>query len=79
MSVFKVAYLAQAPSVSLSHPPPVVGLGLVPPVARQTACLEAPTLEVGDCFPSRIMPLVLTNQPLLAVSFQFSYTFFDLL
>ncbi|KTG05752.1 hypothetical protein cypCar_00031261 [Cyprinus carpio] len=64
--VTQVAYLAQAPSVSLLHPPPVVGLGLVPPVAHQTAFLEAPTLEVEDCFPSRIMPLVPTNQPLLA-------------
>lgn len=61
--------MAQVPSVSLSHPPLVVGLGLVLPVAHQTAFLEAPTLEVEDCFPSRIMPLVPPSHPLLAVSF----------
>lgn len=61
--------MARALSVSLSPPPPVLGLGLVPLVAHQTAFLEAPTPEVEDCFPSRTMPLVPTNQPLLAVSF----------
>lgn len=67
--VLKVVSLAQALSVSPSPPPPVVGSGLVPLVAHQTAFLEAPTPEVQDCFPSRIMPLVPTNQPHLAVSF----------
>ncbi len=83
MFVLKLGYLAQAPSVSPSHLPPVVGLVLVPPVAHQTAFLEAPTLEVEDCLLSRIIPLVPINQPPLAVSFpaafQRSYELFDLL